>query len=345
LQTATVAITPAPEKESAANVSSIIAEARNFPLVSSRLLPRRLMTVQFSIFLRLINKMRRLPSWFKQEIPRNTTISTACMISGLCLHTVCQEAKCPNLNSCFGQKRATFLILGKTCTRDCRFCAVEKLSQNTALGLDEDEPWRIFEVVKNLGLRYVVLTSVTRDDLQDGGAGIFARSIKLLQNLKDVKIEVLIPDFGGKILNLQTVLEAKPDCVGHNLETVQGLYKKLRPMAFYRRSLEVLSAIKEINPAMITKSSIMLGLGETEEEIVEAMKDLRKSNCDILTLGQYLAPSPQHYPVREFISPDQFKEYKDMARDLGFKAVLSAPLARSSYKAEELYKELTLCTI
>lgn len=253
------------------------------------------------------------------------------------IHTVCQEARCPNLGSCFSEKKLTFLILGDTCTRKCTFCAVKRAKQEK-LPLDQAEPYRIAQVVKDLGLKFVVLTSVTRDDLVDGGARIFAEIIELIHALKEgVKTEVLIPDFRGRRKSLEIVLGAQPEVVAHNLETVPRLYGDLRPLADYSLSLALLGNIKEISPLTKTKSSLMLGLGEKEAEVISVMKDLRKTHCDFLTLGQYLAPSAAHYPVKEFIALDQFDYYRSIALSLGFGAVLSGPKVRSSYKAEELY--------
>jgi len=290
--------------------------------------------------------MGRLPAWFKQAIPTKTTMDTARIISGSGIHTVCREAKCPNINTCYANKTATFLILGDTCTRNCRFCAVAKLEENRVLKLDADEPLRTAEAVKELGLDYVVITSVTRDDLDDGGAEIFATTIESIRMIsKKIKIEVLIPDFDGKISSLKTVLEAGPDCIGHNIETVKRLYREIRPEANFERSLKVLRQIKAIEPLMVSKSSIMLGMGETGHEVEEAMRELRLSGCDILTLGQYLAPSKAHFPVKEFISPERFDVYRETGYSLGFKAVLSGPLVRSSYQAEKTFCEANLCTI
>lgn len=301
----------------------------------------------------------RLPAYFKQEISDNETLRIAHLISEFGVNTVCKEAKCPNINHCFKHKQITFMILGDTCTRNCRFCAVNPVrnttptklnskisngvnkSKENALIFDEGEPYRISQIVKILDLKYVVITSVTRDDLTDGGAAEFAKAIELIKAIgKNIKVEVLIPDFRGNIPSLKSVIDAGPAVAGHNIETVERLYKELKPKANYQLSLEVLKKIKEINPSLITKSSIILGLGETEDEIVETMEDLRKVQCDILTLGQYLAPSPQHYPTKEFISIEKFQRYKDIGMALGFKAVSSAPLVRSSYHADQVYKEI-----
>lgn len=283
----------------------------------------------------------RLPFWFRQEIPQAITLKRMDLVSKWEVNTVCKEAGCPNIGNCFNNGKLTFMILGKSCTRDCKFCGVNK-SKTKNLTVDEAEPDRIIRIVKEFNLKYVVITSVTRDDLADGGAGHFARTIRAIHNLnRDILIEVLIPDFQGNILSLKSILEAKPDVIAHNLETVFRLYSDIRPQADYGLSLEVLRNLKLLEPSIITKSSIILGLGETQEEVVQAMQDLRQSECNILTLGQYLAPSDKHYPVYEFISPEQFVEYRNIGLSLGFKAVLSAPLARSSYMAEEVFREVT----
>ncbi|MBU3958376.1 MAG: lipoyl synthase [Candidatus Omnitrophica bacterium] len=281
----------------------------------------------------------RLPAWFRQDLPQDAAFSQMHLLSEFNVNTVCKEAKCPNLSRCFSQGRLTFVILGDTCTRNCRFCAVNK-ADTKPLGIDLDEPLRIRETVKKLGLGYVVITSVTRDDLEDGGASIFSQVIELIHALnREIKVEVLIPDFQAKDSSLQCVLDAGPDVVAHNIETVKRLYPHVRAQADYRRSQEVLRRVKELDPSLITKSSLMLGLGETEDEVREAMEDLIGAHCDILTLGQYLSPSGSHYPVKEFIAPQRFMRYKELGIILGFKAVLSGPLVRSSYQAEELYQE------
>ena len=281
----------------------------------------------------------RLPYWFKQDLADDTTLTMLGLLSGLNINTVCQKAKCPNLNYCFKKSKLTFMILGNTCSRNCRFCAVDK-SDNRNKGLDLDEPFRIAEAVKELGLDYVVITSVTRDDLEDGGAAVFAKTIELVRSInRNIKVEVLIPDFQGKITSLQCVLDAVPDVTAHNLEAVNRLYKDLKPRCDYAVSLRILKKIKELNQAMITKSSLILGIGETENEVIAAMEDLRDADCDILTLGQYLSPSVNHYPVEEFIDLEQFQRYSRIGLGVGFKAILSGPLVRSSYRAEEVYRK------
>lgn len=284
---------------------------------------------------------RRLPSWFKQEFPDDSVLKVSGILAEHCVDTVCRQAKCPNTARCFKGNRATFLILGNRCTRNCRFCNVNKAGL-AGLTVDRDEPRRVSEAVKALGIEYAVVTSVTRDDLQDGGSGIFAETIRLLKNQgNNIKVEALIPDFKGSLSSLKAIVGAGADVIAHNIETVERLSKGLRQFCDYRLSLEVLAKIKGLSPLTPLKSSIMLGLGEMEEEVTEAMRDLRLSRCDILALGQYLAPSPLHYPVKEFISPERFEQYKLEAIGLGFKSVLSGPLVRSSYEAERVYKELS----
>jgi len=282
----------------------------------------------------------RLPAWFKQEIPGDVVLSRLRKLSTLNIKTVCKEAKCPNLSHCFKNSRLTFMILGDTCTRNCRFCGVKKVAGAERLKVDSDEPKRIAAAAKELGINYAVITSVTRDDLEDGGAGQFAEAIALIREaLPGIKVEALIPDFQGKESSLRRVLNASPTVVAHNMETVSRLYAELRPEADYRFSLDLLSKVKDLAPGINTKSSLILGLGETEPEVIATMEDLRYNNCDILALGQYLAPSLEHYPVKEFISIEQFQDYKRIGLGFGFKAVLSGPLVRSSYHAEEIYRE------
>ncbi len=284
-----------------------------------------------------------LPVWLKQEIPDGLTLERARILSESGVHTVCQEARCPNLSYCFRHLQFTFIILGDVCSRKCRFCAVKK-SRRENLNLDLEESSRIAKVVEKLGLDYVVITSVTRDDLDDGGARIFAQTIGLIHKInRNIKIEVLIPDFQGWTFSLKCVLDAGPCVVGHNIETVKRLYRILRPEATYELSLSILKKIKELRPQVFTKSSLMLGLGETEAEVMQVLRDLRRNQCDVLTLGQYLAPSPNHYPIKKFIAPEQFQRYRDLGLILGFKSVLSGPVVRSSYKAAEVYQKVTHC--
>lgn len=255
------------------------------------------------------------------------------MLSRLSLHTVCEEANCPNMSECFSRRTATFMILGNFCTRNCTFCNVQK---NKPQAVDPEEPIRVAQAVKELNLRHVVITSVTRDDLPDGGAGHFAEVIGSIKELdKNVVVEVLIPDFQGSLEALSKVAEAKPEIINHNVETVPHLYPEVRPMAVYARSLELLRNIKALDGDIFSKSGIMVGLGEKEPEVLEVFRDLREAGCDFLTVGQYLAPSKKHHPVVEYIHPDVFQRYKEQALNLGFKYVASAPLVRSSYLADK----------
>ena len=249
------------------------------------------------------------------------------------LNTVCEESRCPNISECFGSGTATFMILGDRCTRGCTFCNVGRKHPKP---VDPEEPYRLLSAVKDLGLRYVVITSVTRDDLPDGGASQFARCIRVLkENLPDIRVEVLIPDFRSKREALETVLRENPDVLNHNVETVPRLYPKVRIGSKYERSLEVLRMSKEIAPQIPTKSALILGFGETFEEIVEVMKDLRSVECDFLTVGQYYAPSLKHHPVVKYYSPEEFRRIEELAYSLGFKFVACGPNVRSSYRAFE----------
>ena len=278
----------------------------------------------------------RLPVWFKQNLPDPQIMATMkSLLGGLSLHTICESAVCPNIGECFSQKTATFLILGAVCTRNCTFCAVKKGEPTL---VDEEEPQHILEAVERLGLRYVVITSVTRDDLPDGGASQFTKTIMMLRaNKKDVIVEVLVPDFLGSADAVRAVVEAGPQVINHNVETVPNLYQKVRPEADYRRSIELLRLVKKLNPEVITKSGLMLGLGETRDQVIGVMEDLREANCDLLTIGQYLQPSQKHHPIVRFVPPAEFAEYKQIGKDMGFSEVASAPLIRSSFHAAELY--------
>jgi lipoyl synthase len=280
----------------------------------------------------------RLPSWFKKRIP-DSKIMTEMegLIGNLHLHTICENAICPNQGDCFSKRTATFLILGDICTRNCTFCAVKK---GVPLPLDEDEPAHLAEAVKQMGLRHVVITSVTRDDLSDGGAAHFAKIVTgLKEKNRDITVEVLIPDFNGSLEALKKVADAQPEVINHNMETVRRLYPEVRPLADYQRSLSLFRKIREFDPRIITKSGFMVGLGETKEELLTAMKDLKQAGCDLLTIGQYLQPSSQHHPVVKYIHPDEFEEYASRGRKMGFIAVASAPLVRSSFKAADLYDQ------
>jgi len=251
------------------------------------------------------------------------------------LHTVCEESRCPNISQCFGSGTATFMILGNQCTRACSFC---NLKRGNPEPLDPEEPYRLLEAVKTLNLRYVVITSPTRDDLEDGGAGQFTKCIRVLkENIQNIKVEVLVPDFGGSHQALKTVLLAEPDVLAHNVETVPRLYHRVRKGADYQRSLELLKRAKEFNPNIITKSALILGFGEREEEIVEVMKDLRRVGCEVLTIGQYYQPSKRHHPVVKLYTQEEFERLKEIALSLGFSHVFSGPNVRSSYMAESVF--------
>ena len=280
----------------------------------------------------------RLPVWFKKKPPNPDTMSKMKgLLDGLNLHTICESALCPNVGECFARKTSTFLILGDICTRNCTFCAVKKGTPQPA---HEKESEHLLQAVETLGLSYVVITSVTRDDLADGGASQFARTIGLLkENNNEVILEVLIPDFLGSTEALKAVVDAGPEVINHNIETVPRLYPQVRPKADYNRSVELLFRVKKLNPKLVTKSGLMLGLGEKREEIIEVMQDLRETGCDLLTLGQYLQPSPRHHPVISFISPDEFDQYHTIGKNMGFAEVASAPLVRSSFEADKLYRK------
>jgi len=253
------------------------------------------------------------------------------------LHTVCEEAHCPNVGECWGGGTATFMIMGELCTRACRFCNVK--SGKPSGVLDAEEPANVARAVKDLGLKYVVLTSVDRDDLPDGGASHFAKTITSVRTLaQGTSVEALIPDFGGSLAELQTVVEAGPDVIGHNLETTEALTPKVRdPRASYHQSLQVLERVKQLNRRVFTKSSLMLGLGEREEDVLQTFRDLRAVGTDFLTLGQYLRPSPRNLPVVEYVTPERFSHYQIVAEEMGFLYVASGPLVRSSYRAGEYF--------
>jgi lipoic acid synthetase len=292
----------------------------------------------------------RLPDWIKAEtrlhkkplFPRSTTgvHSTKSLLRHHRLSSVCEEARCPNRELCFAKPTATFMILGTVCTRSCTFCAVGS-GLSAALvpaDVDPDEPDQIADAAREMGLKYVVITSVTRDDLPDGGAGHFAAVIRTLRNLlSDIKIEVLTPDFKGNADALKSVIEAGPDVFNHNMETVKRLYQAIRPQADYGRSLDVLRKAKEINRDIRTKSGLMLGLGETISEAIDLLGDLRGVGCDALTIGQYLRPTKKNQAVVEYIIPGVFDDLKEKAMGLGFCSVSSGPLVRSSMNAEEMY--------
>lgn len=283
-----------------------------------------------------------LPSWLKRSIGKASELSTVQkIIKQRQIHTICEEGRCPNRGECYARKTATFLLMGQTCTRACAFCQVEK--GRAPMMLDPEEPQKVAEAVKLLGLRYVVLTSVARDDLPDGGAGWFVKVMETIDRVNpDTQIEVLTPDFwsGKEAASKQrervaTVVAAKPACYNHNIETVKRLQDKVRRGAKYDRSLEILRLVKQFDSTIPTKSGLMLGHGETEAEIIEAMEDLRKIDCDRLTLGQYMRPSLAHLPVQKYWTPEEFDRLGSIARSLGFSHVRSGPLVRSSYHAGE----------
>ena len=276
------------------------------------------------------------PPWLKKRIPPIQEIEKVkAILARGNLHTVCEEARCPNLGDCFSKGTATFLILGRVCTRNCGFCAVER---GTPLPLNESEPETVARAVGELRLQYVVLTSVTRDDLQDGGASHYAEAIRAIRALDPgVKIEVLIPDLKGDRTALETALKEQPDVLNHNVETVPRLYPQVRPQADYKGSLELIRRAKEIGPSLLTKSGFMLGLGETQEEVLNLLTDLREVGCDFLTIGQYLQPRSDRLPVVRYVPPEEFEEYRRIAQDMGFKGVASGPFVRSSFHASQMF--------
>ena len=281
--------------------------------------------------------MLRKPPWLKKRIPPFQDLQKVkSILDETDLHTVCEEARCPNLGECFAGGTSTFLILGKICTRDCGFCAV---GHGVPVQPDEAEPEKVAQAVKKMGLQYVVITSVTRDDLSDGGASLFAKTIQTIRALDSkTKVEVLIPDFQGGLNSLKSVLKEGPDVLNHNIETVSRLYPEVRPQADYQRSLYLLKTSKESHPNVLTKSGFMLGLGENREEVLELLRDLRDAGCDLLTIGQYLQPRQDRLPVVRFVPPKEFEEYKTIGEEIGFKAVSSGPFVRSSFHAFEMFK-------
>ncbi len=276
------------------------------------------------------------PPWLKKRIPPvQDILKVKSILEGTVLHTVCEEARCPNLGECFSKGTATFLILGRICSRNCGFCAVE---HGGPLSPDRREPEEVARAVKEMGLRYIVITSVTRDDLADGGASHYARVIRAIRGLGNkIKVEVLIPDFLGDPNALGQVLEEKPDVLNHNVETVPRLYPVVRPQANYSRSLHLLKHSEEQSSEVVTKSGFMLGLGEDRSEVLNLMKDLRKVGCDFLTIGQYLQPRSDRLPVLRYIPPEEFEELKRIGEEMGFKAVASGPFVRSSFHASQMF--------
>ena len=276
------------------------------------------------------------PPWIKVRLPSNPVFfSIKALISDLRLHTVCESAQCPNRWECWSQGTATMMIAGERCTRACGFCAVTTAKP---FALEEDEPQRVAEAVRRMGLKHVVVTAVARDDLKDGGANHFARTIEAIRQMDpSVIVEVLVPDFHAQTRCIEIVLEAAPDIFNHNLETVERLTPLVRSRAKYRTSLDVLRQAKELAPKIVTKSGVMLGLGEKEPELFQAMDDLREIGCQVLTMGQYLRPSANHLPVVEFVSPERFEAFGEIARAKGFEHVASGPLVRSSYHAADFH--------
>ncbi|HDS00837.1 MAG TPA: lipoyl synthase [candidate division Zixibacteria bacterium] len=278
----------------------------------------------------------RKPEWFKIKAPLGTNYrEVRSLMESYGLHTVCQEANCPNRAECYGARTATFLILGDICTRGCTFCNVRRGRPREVL---QNEPERVAEAAGKLGLKYVVVTSVTRDDLPDGGASLFADTIEAVRAVnRGCRVEVLIPDFRGNFEALKTVLDAKPDVLNHNIETIERLYPAVRKGADYKRSLELISRVRSYSPGIPTKSGLMVGLGEMFDEIRKALEDLHQAGCRLLTIGQYLSPSKKHHPVIAYYSPEEFDELKKMALEIGFDGVVSGPLIRSSYRASMMY--------
>ncbi|WP_434296908.1 lipoyl synthase [Clostridium sporogenes] len=280
---------------------------------------------------------KRKPEWLKIKFQfGDSTKKINALKRSLGLNTVCDEANCPNRLECHNKGTATFMILGSVCTRNCRFCNVKT---GKAQCVNKEEPLHVAQAVNELGLKHAVITSVTRDDLEDGGASQFAEVIRAIRKLTpNTTIEVLIPDLKGNWEALKVILDEKPEILNHNIETISGLYKKVRPEAIYTRSLELLRKVKEIDKSILTKSGFMVGLGEKEEEVIELLKDLRKYQCDIVTIGQYLQPSKEHIELAEYVHPEVFKKYKKIGLDMGFKYIASSPLVRSSYNAAEALK-------
>jgi lipoic acid synthetase len=278
------------------------------------------------------------PAWLKTKFPPNSTFNRIKQLNKkLNLNTVCEQAACPNLGTCWLQSDLTYILLGKDCTRSCKFCNVRK---NAPQQLDDKEPEAIARAIKELGTDFVVLTSVTRDDLTDKGLEAFLKTINSInQQCPHTNIEILIPDFGNVDELLKRIANSNVAVIGHNIETVKKLYPQIRPDSDYERSLEVLSSIKKYNPAMLTKSAILLGFGEDELDLTQTIEDLNKARADILYLGQYLSPSKDHWPVKKFYTPDDFVRIRDFALTLGFRTVVSEPLARSSWQAKKAFEE------
>jgi lipoic acid synthetase len=279
------------------------------------------------------------PPWLKKRIPPLQDLQKVkSILAEADLHTVCEEARCPNLGECFSGGTATFLILGRVCTRNCGFCAVEN---GIPAPTDETEPEKVARAVQKMGLQYVVITSVTRDDLHDGGASVFAKTIRAIRMLNPkVRVEVLIPDFKGDPASLEIVVRENPDVLNHNVETIPRLYPQVRPQADYKRSIDLLKRSKLNSPRILSKSGFMLGLGEAEDEVLELLRDLREVECDFLTIGQYLQPRKDRLPVERFVPPDKFEKYKRIGEEMGFSAVASGPFVRSSFHASQMFETI-----
>lgn len=286
---------------------------------------------------RVAEKQKVKPPWLKQRLPAGYICEeVTTLINDTKVHTVCQEAKCPNIGECFSRKTATFMIMGDHCTRNCRFCAVANGPNRFP---DPEEPVRIAEMVQKLNLDYVVITSVTRDDLPDGGASFFVRTVKeIRRKVPHALIELLIPDFQGNKDALRSIVEVQPDVLNHNIETVARLYTIVRPEAAYRRSLDLLKNAATFDSTIITKSGLMLGLGEHPDEILDVLKDLLDTGCQLVTIGQYLQPTKAHLPVERYIPPKEFDNWRNVALEMGFAEVASGPFVRSSYHAKKLYQ-------
>ena len=289
---------------------------------------------------RLAGTPLRMPPWLRRPVPRGPQVERVRrVVATRDVHTVCESAACPNRLECYSSGKVTFMILGDVCTRNCAYC---KVSTGRPSTLDLDEPERIADAAKDLGLGYVVITSVCRDDLADGGASQFARTINALRE-RDHRImaEVLIPDFKGSLRALEMVLEASPTVLNHNVETVPRLYPELRPQGRYAWAMELLGRSKSLRPEIPAKSGLMLGLGERKDEVVAVLEDLRRAKCDVVTLGQYVRPSLKHHPVAKYLTPDEFAEFEAIGKAMGFAFVASGPLVRSSFMAEEIARRVT----
>ena len=277
---------------------------------------------------------KRLPPWMKVRMPGGSEyIRLKNLLRESDLHTVCEEARCPNIGECWERRSATFMILGDICTRRCHYCAV---TTGKPTGLDMDEPDRVARTVQKMGLRYCVITSVNRDDLPDGGSLIFAMCIRKIRKLApECRVEVLIPDYNGSLPALKTTVEARPAVLNHNIESARRIFPKVRPKGDYRRSIDLLARVKNLNPNMPTKSGIIVGMGEEWDEVIETMEDLRSVGCDLLTIGQYLRPSTNHVAIHRFYTPEEFDKLRFLGESMGFKHVASGPLVRSSYHADD----------